>query len=116
MPKPTLAIDFDGTIADDSNFPIIGEPKKGVKEAIDKLSEKYEIVIDSCRTSRVFKKSPVYQKRIDEMIGWLNENKIKYDRINMGDEGKVLAEAYIDNRAIRFEDNWDKILKQCINL
>ncbi len=114
--KPVLAIDFDGTIADDSNFPVIGEMKKGAREAIEKLSEKYEIVINSCRTSKKFRSKPDYQKRVSEMIEWLKEHKVKYDRINMGDEGKIVAKVYIDNRAIRFEDNWNKILKQCLNL
>ena len=44
-------IDFDGTITD-SAYPEMGTPKKGTKEALQKIKDLgYEIHILSCRTS-----------------------------------------------------------------
>jgi len=117
--KKVIAIDFDGTIADDSNFPIIGNMLPNAKEVITELSKTYKIVINSCRTSKMFNDHPKRNTMVKDMIKWLDDNKIPYDRINMGDEGKVVATLHIDNRALRFNGDWKQTLediKKCINL
>jgi hypothetical protein len=40
------------------------------------------------------------------MIAFLEEHKIPYDEIDDGTKGKPLADYYIDDKAIRFTDNW----------
>jgi len=110
----TIVIDFDGTICGHA-FPEIGEVKPGVKAALEKLRQHFEIVISSCRASKMFRNedgSPSHH--VDAMVSWLDWHGIPYDRIDMGDEGKVVATAYIDDRAIRFEDNWEEITDQLI--
>lgn len=102
----TVAIDFDGTIVDHA-FPDIGELKAGAKEAIEKLYEEYEIVISSCRASKLYEESRKERDFVQEMELFLIENGIPFDRIDRGDEGKVVAVAYIDDRAKEFV-GWDK--------
>lgn len=115
MSKQTIAIDFDGTICDWA-FPHCGAPKAGVKEAIDKLKDKYEIVISSCRTCAYFKDHPDTPTIVQSMIDYLKEHQIYYDRIDMGNEGKVLAIAYIDDRAVPFKNNWREIAESLMSL
>lgn len=105
--KQTLSVDFDGTIVDHA-FPLIGGLKPGVKEAITKLKEKYTIVISSCRASQLFNRGKP-NKYVEEMRKFLDDNDIPYDRIDEGDEGKIVAVAYIDDRGIRYQDNWAQI-------
>jgi hypothetical protein len=40
------------------------------------------------------------------MIAFLDANDIPYDEIDDGSKGKPGALYYIDDKAIRFEDNW----------
>jgi hypothetical protein len=106
--KLRLAVDFDDTIADTSgsleSFYLL--PKKNCKEALEKLSQDYEIVIYSCRSNLT---NPTRMAEITEMKKFLKEHQIPYDSIDLGYEGKILADAYIDNRAVAFEDNWDEL-------
>lgn len=117
--KYTLCVDFDGTIVDHA-FPEIGALKPGVREALTKLAERYVIVISSCRTSALFRKEkpevaipdqilPSARNFEAEMRKFLLDNEIPHDRIDMGDEGKVVALHYIDDRGVRFKDNWEHI-------
>ncbi len=112
MRKHTVAVDFDGTIVE-HRFPNIGPLKPGAVEAIKKLYQKYEIVISSCRASTIFNPNgPGTSKAYLEMVEFLKENGIPYDRIDDGTEGKIVAIAYIDDRAIPFRDNWDEISRK----
>ncbi len=108
MSKKTICVDFDGTIVD-HEFPGIGKMKPGVREALLELSQTHTIVISSCRTSKMFDTNPDDRRFYKEMERFLLINNIPYDRIDMGDEGKVVAVAYIDDRGIRF-DNWSQVL------
>lgn len=104
--KKTIAVDFDGTISD-SKYPDMGTPKPGVAKALKKLQEKYLIVIYSCRTSKSWgDTSRANQKQIEK---FLKKHKIPFDYVDDGSEGKVFAEYYIDDRAVRFNDNWPEI-------
>lgn len=111
----TIAVDFDGTICDFA-YPQVGEPKKGVREALEKFKALgFKIIIFSCRTSHylpeVFgvKSSPSRQWAIKVMVDFLAEHKIPYDTIDDGELGKPLADFYIDDKAVRFENNWAAI-------
>ena len=111
--KPTISVDFDGTICE-HKFPSIGPLKPGAKEALQKLSKKYTIVISSCRGSKLFNRRFKDNPYIEEMREFLVKNGIPFDRIDMGDEGKVVAIHYIDDRAIDFKNNWDDIVKELL--
>ena len=108
----TLAIDFDGVIHDHNlgfhDGTCYGKPIPGAIEAIKKLSQKYEIVIFTCKANP--KRPLINGKTGPELIWeWLGKYDLKscikdvtYDKIN--------ALYYIDDKAISF-NNWNNTLK-----
>ena len=100
-----IAIDFDGTVVD-HEFPRIGALKPGAREALQAFRKAgHKIIIWTCRHGAHEKEVRVF----------LTENDIPFDTINnpiMGaDLGtrKVYADLYIDDKGIRYEDNWDEL-------
>ena len=102
--KGTLCIDFDNTIVQ-SKFPFLGPLKKNAKERINQLYQKYFIIISSCRTNSAYNRHAGYR----EIKNYLDEQGILYDYIDDGTQGKIIADVYIDDKAIRFKDNWNEI-------
>lgn len=100
-----IAVDFDGTVVE-HEFPRIGGLKPGAKEALQAFRKAgHKIIIWTCRHGQHEKDVRVF----------LTENDIPFDTINnpiMGaDLGtrKVYADLYIDDKGIRYEDNWDEL-------
>lgn len=104
MEKKTIVFDFDGVIHRYSegwkDGTIYDEPVNGIKEVIDKLMETYNIIIVSTRSAT--------RKGKNDILKWLK----KYD-INVTDvmASKPPAIIYVDDRAINFDGNCDKLLK-----
>lgn len=124
-PRYTICIDFDGTIVEHA-FPEIGALKPGAKEAITRLHKHYRIVISSCRSSALFKqKNPPIQipgqgapdgrDYTMEMYDFLLTNGIPFDGIDFGDQGKIVAVAYIDDKGIRYNNNWPEIANELLH-
>lgn len=123
--KKTACVDFDGTLCG-IDYPRIGPIKPGAKEAMQLLRRLgYYIIISSCRScawnwSEYYgdtapthaSERPVYQ----EMIAWLDKNEIPYDEIDDGTRGKVSADIMIDDKGLRFNNNWDETMAAIINL
>ncbi len=101
--QKVACIDFDGTLCD-IDYPRIGPIKPGAKEA---MSEYYGDTpfIHACER-------PVFKA----MAEWLNDNDIEYDEIDSGNRGKVSADIYVDDKGIRYNNNWDEVMAQIINL
>jgi len=97
--KSVIAFDFDGVIHRYSkkwyDGTIYDEPIKGSQEALRQLSNKYKVVIVTSRTP------------IKDIKQWLSF--WDFDEYEVTNQ-KIPALAYIDDRAIRFEGNWDTIL------
>lgn len=112
MMGKVLIIDFDGTIAKFENWPNMGEPEKGVKEALHKLKDMgYEIHIASCRTNHELKKYPIDRRdQVRAMERYLNDNEIPYDVVL--DNDKALGVWYIDDKGIGFRGDWDKVVEE----
>ncbi len=109
MSKPTIAIDFDGVIHKHSkgwsDGSIYDEPMPGCKEALQKLSEKYRIVIFSTRNYDRVIKGALEVNQIVEMRDWLSINDIPYDVIYT-EPNKPICKLFIDDNAYRFEGDW----------
>ena len=109
-----LIIDFDGTICD-FNYPLIGNPKPGVKEAFEELKkEGFDIHILSCRTS--LDVNPDIDDRIHhvkEMEKFLKKYNIPYDKIL--DCHKPVAFGYIDDRGFSYKGDWKKVVEEIKN-
>ncbi|MFW6310828.1 MAG: hypothetical protein ACOC1K_01185 [Nanoarchaeota archaeon] len=103
-----IMIDFDGVIHSYhegfKDGTIYGYVIDGAKEFIDELRKNHQIVIFTTRASKG--NNPNYKEAIKDIGYWLNENDIYFDFIT-GD--KLPAIIYIDDNAIRFENNWKEI-------
>ncbi len=101
---PTLAVDFDGTIAHYKGYAGRGvflDPIPGAARALRSLKARgWSIVVFTCRTEE------------DELRAYLDTHGIPYDAINVGLDpsmecsGKVYADIYLDDRAVTFRD-WE---------
>jgi hypothetical protein len=43
------------------------------------------------------------------MIEFLDKEGVPYDEIDDGSRGKPLADLYLDDKALRVEDNWEEV-------
>lgn len=120
--QKTICVDFDGTIVD-HEFPKIGALKRGVREALEVFRKAgFRILISSCRTcswdEETFGRwdcTPIDRPRVREMIEFLDKEGIPYDEIDNGMRGKPLADLYIDDKGLRFQDNWKLISEWVLN-
>ena len=94
--KPIVAVDFDGTLSLDSQYPNIGRFNTPLYEALMKLRGiGWSIVLWTCREG----------KELKEAVGWCANNGLEFDAINENPpevpfkSRKVVADMYIDDRA-----------------
>jgi hypothetical protein len=85
---------------------VIEEPRDGAKKAMEKFKKwGFRIIVFTVRGNT---------GRVEE---WLKEHEIPYDYVNHNPDqpadgsGKVLADVYIDDRAIRADEPWSKLAK-----
>jgi len=107
-----IVIDFDGTICE-HKFPDIGEPMPGVKEALETLKKSgFRIIVHTCRTASYWK-DVLPGNQIKLVEGFMKYHKLPYDVIWTHD--KPIGIAYIDDKAIRFDNNWKDIAEHIQN-
>ena len=105
----TIAVDFDDTIV----VRVFGTlvPAKDCIEALQVLKDQgYRIIIHSARSWEQWQDRV---ERENEMVNLLNSWEIPYDEVYAG-KGKPPAMAYIDDRGLRFADNWMDIVRVII--
>lgn len=111
--RPTIAVDIDGVIADYSagwqGEGIIGAPLPGAKKFLERLREAgWEIIIHTTRGT-------------DEVAEYCKEHGLVYDQINDNanlrgrNPGKPIASVYLDDRAVKFNGDYDQAFKEIIN-
>lgn len=87
-----IAVDFDGTLCDGSNFPEIGEPNIKVIEWVKRQqSNGHQITLWTVR----------WDKLLQQAIDWSKEQGLEFDHVQLG---KVCAEIYLDDKAMRIQD------------
>jgi adenylylsulfate kinase len=104
--RKTLAVDFDGVIADysegDKGKGVFGSPIEGAAEYLQKLhDEGWMIIIWTAREEEGLLKK------------YLDANRIPYDHVNENpdqthDSRKIFADVYLDDMGITFRGNWEK--------
>lgn len=98
--KPTICIDFDGVLNNYKGYDgdNLGTPRPGAKEFLEQLNQEYSITIHSVR-------------RYSKIITWLTEyGLIMY--VDNVTSYKVPATAYIDDRGINFDGDYEKALRK----
>jgi hypothetical protein len=110
---PTIAVDMDSTILyfDEHMWPELGEPLPGAKEALQKFKEMgYYVIVYTCRMNGRARDNGEIAVQLPAIIQKFEEHGIPYDEIAMAEDGKVSADYYIDDKAIRFENNWSEVV------
>jgi hypothetical protein len=111
--KIVISIDFDGVLHNDNlgfhDGTIYGDPIDGALEFIEKLSNQYKIIIYTCKANP---NRPLVNGKsgIDLIWEWLENHKIKQYIYDVTFQ-KPHAIAYVDDKAIRFE-NWQQTYKE----
>lgn len=107
-----VLVDFDGTLAE-WDYPGYGEPTPGARHAMQVLKAMgMRIIIWSSRMDR---RIYPFEERLYtavEIKRWLRAHDIPFDEVDMGQAGKRLACAYIDDRGVHFDGDWGKALEQ----
>lgn len=117
-----VTVDFDGTCCEFA-FPEIGAPKPGLKDALTAIRKMgYLILIYSCRTCHWHYKlfggegTPVLERpTVVAMREWLDFHEIPYDEIDDGSRGKPLASFMIDDKGVRYDNNWPEVVSFIFN-
>lgn len=119
MSKPVIVVDFDGTITD-THYPHTGKPQAGVKDSLQKLRDMgFAIRVLSCRTSPELHPEGTrgLRQRIQQqmlIVEYLSKFEIPFDEVVLGD--KPVAEAYIDDRGINHNGDWNETLDNTLKL
>ena len=112
--KIFLNIDFDGTLADKVNGTLV--LKEGAKEAMQAFRNAgCYLLIDSSRANSYRKLPGTVEKSLKEMQEFLDSNQVPYDAIaglTFKIDGKPIADFYISDKGITFNNNWQKIVNQ----
>lgn len=94
--RPIVAVDFDGTLSLDSQYPNIGRFNTPLYEALMRLKGiGWHIVLWTCREG----------KELREAVEWCTNNGLEFDAINENPpevpfkSRKVVADMYIDDKA-----------------
>ena len=99
--QPTIAVDFDGVLADYSGWKgpdVLGDPRQDVIEVLNVLRrEGWKIVIHTTRSEST-------------ILDYLIQYNVPYDEVNRNSSyqnsgAKPVATVYWDDRAIRYSGN-----------
>lgn len=101
----TIQIDLDGvlnTYCGNYDENTISAPRKGAKEFLEKLSQNYIIEIFTVRNTNLVNR-------------WLIENKLNKYITNVSNIKNPFSTVIIDDRALRFEGDFEKTYEEIIN-
>jgi len=112
--RQTIAVDLDGTIASYDGYKgaeEIGDPIPGAKEFMALLCKKYKVLVFTCRVSVEFNPGYTGDHLKGIIVNWFQRHNIPYHEIYVG-QGKPLASAYVDDRAVVCRPQEGKMDKQ----
>ena len=111
--KPIVAVDFDGTLSLDSQYPNIGRFNTRLYEALMELKGiGWSIVLWTCREG----------KELKEAVEWCKMNGLEFDAINENPpevsfkSRKVVADMYIDDNAYMPTTDFYRFVKNIVSM
>ena len=104
MPK-IVAIDYDDTLTEYRPFPETAPFREEVFEYIPLLAEKYTLVLWTAREGVYYDECV---KRLEE-VGLLDYIQLDNDKFKHGKTGKIVADYYIDDKALFGITDWKEI-------
>lgn len=118
--KKRICIDFDNTLFAWADLDVIPEPLPHAVRAVKEIQEKgYQVFILTSRASRTWWEDHCRGTEMDpDDFGEVQMSIVyrAFMRAGIKDirvtSEKIPALAYIDDRAIRFDGDWDAILRQ----
>ena len=109
--KLVIAVDFDGTIVEES-YPEIGKMRKGAAEYIRRLvNEGHIIIINTCRSDSHSMNAKIWCMRNHVVYHYFNENHPDIIEQYNSDSRKISADIYIDDKNLVKLPNWKKKYK-----
>jgi hypothetical protein len=112
-----VMVDFDGTLSR-FKYPDIGPPLPGAREFLEELRRMgLYIIIFTARMSPDFRTVAERGEMLHEIEAWMDKHYMPYDEIDLGNSGKRLGMAYIDDRGVAagvdipWEDVLDRVRK-----
>lgn len=106
--RQVISVDLDGVIASfkHGTFDEIGPPIPGAREFLSRLMEHADVIIVSCRcTEECYQPATARELRL-KITDWLVANDMPFTSVWSG-QGKPLAVAYIDDRAVACQPEFD---------
>lgn len=95
-----IAVDFDRTLFTYGKGFAIGEPIPQSRETLADLRARgNEISIFSARSNREHTDPPA-TVAVESMLRALQEHRVPYDRVELGYDGKPLADLFIDDKSL----------------
>lgn len=108
-----VAIDWDGTIAEDKTYPEVTKAKpEAIKCMKRMIAEDYELCIWTCRgeTQKELIKDLLHSKGIKKDHYFINEHFAHFINMFSEQSPKIYADVYIDDRNFRTESiDWNDV-------
>jgi len=105
-------VDFDGTLCRFA-YPALGPPLPGARKFMRSLKKRgYKAII---LTSRMSSEIYTEEERAEsaQIVGeWCNRHGVPFDGIDSGNSGKPVGLAYVDDRGVNFDGNYDRCLRR----
>lgn len=98
-----IAVDFDG---------VINVNLSEAQHFLNVLKSKGHIIVIWSTRNNPRQHGENKPKLMLDMRRILDEHDIPYDEIDDGDIGKFHAQIYIDDKAIKFKNNWEEIVSE----
>ena len=107
-----LVIDLDGTITH-KVFPLIGTFIHGAVEALIQLErEGWKCVVSSCRNNTIlYRYAEERDNNLAGVLSTLRNAGLVKTEIDWGNKGKPIATWHIDDQGVKYDGNWQNVLK-----
>lgn len=99
-----IAVDFDGTLTEKDIYPDIAQPRTDLINWLkQKKNNGHKLILWTCRIGI----------RLNEAVAWCREQGLEFDAVNenLGSypSRKIVADVYIDDRAVPVGDAYDSL-------